>query len=237
MIHKPSNIVCKQTIGMAWVIGWAGPGQTGRLVLLYFYLHPPAKFGNAMYREDKIFWVSFDQYAVGYCMVLRLFLGWQNELWEKNSSTSFFNFFSTLYCKQIVQNAFTFQNFYSLPAVYIDLFPKKEKKPTHEYHMCQFESPKISQNSSPLLQLLISVLQLAAAEVLALLETTSAFQYMAISCAIRVASFEAPNSPFLVNPTAYRPFSPFQPLGKGLLGNPSSAKNCRSLSHKGTLLL
>lgn len=47
---------------------------------------------------------------------------------------------------------------------------------------------------------------------------------MPMSLAILTASEEAPESPLLVNPTAYTPQLPFHPLGKGLFGIPSLLK-------------
>lgn len=52
-----------------------------------------------------------------------------------------------------------------------------------------------------------------------------------MSSAILLASIDAPSNPRFVNPTAYSPHSPFQPLGNGLRGNPSFSENI-SLSYR-----
>lgn len=55
---------------------------------------------------------------------------------------------------------------------------------------------------------------------------------MVISCAILIASAEAPDSPLLVKPTAYSPDFPFQLFGNGAFGNPFLEKNSLSYIKK-----
>jgi len=67
----------------------------------------------------------------------------------------------------------------------------------------------------------------------------SDFQYCSISCAILLASNDAPINPRFVKPAAYRPRSPFQPLGKGMFGNPSfpekNSLSCQAHHYSQTL--
>lgn len=53
-----------------------------------------------------------------------------------------------------------------------------------------------------------------------------------MSLAILTASDDVPRSPLLVNPTAYNPFSPFQPFGNGDFGIPSFVKKSLPYSIK-----
>lgn len=53
-----------------------------------------------------------------------------------------------------------------------------------------------------------------------------------MSCAILTASIDAPESPLLVNPTAYNPVLPFQPLfPTAVFGKPFFAKNSLSYTN------
>ena len=52
----------------------------------------------------------------------------------------------------------------------------------------------------------------------------SSFQLLLMSCATLMASKDAPERPFLVNPTAQSPAFPFHPLGNGFFGIPSWEK-------------